>query len=270
MGLHLSAFIISLLSLSLSYANTSIDYGCTAPIKVALYDIGLLYSDSTKSGIDKDFLELLSKESNCQFETSLMPRARIWSELESGSLAISTSGISTPERNAFAYFINYIQSKNYALLRVSDKNLKLTNLNDFFQPESRNFIGVVRSFKHGTEIDSFLKKAYTKNRVKEFASIQNVYKAFLNNEINLMFSLQIVFPQLLKDYELERKIVIKNVSSENIPHGLILSRKKFNETQYQNWNILINKLLKNGSVKKNIAHHVPPQYLKDTLYKSSK
>ena len=75
------------------------DY-CDRPLRVALFEFGVLYQTSTQDGIDARVLDILEKHSGCAFERSVRPRARIWKELEAGSLDVATAAIPTPERKA--------------------------------------------------------------------------------------------------------------------------------------------------------------------------
>ena len=71
---------VALLSLSSAQAVDTID--CPAKgWSVGLYEHGLLFFHG-RSGIDKDIVNEIRKRTGCKLYSSLMPRARIWHELE--------------------------------------------------------------------------------------------------------------------------------------------------------------------------------------------
>lgn len=69
------------------------------------------------------------KSTNCSFHADILTRARIWKELESGELNMSVSGIPTPERLKFAYFVKYLNARQ--VLIVNNRYEKTLKLEDF-------------------------------------------------------------------------------------------------------------------------------------------
>lgn len=240
---------------NLSTRSSEVDFGCNdRKIELALYDLGLLYSSKINAGIDKELVELLKNKTGCRFNVSVKPRARIWGEVESGATDITVSGIATNEREKFAYFINYITAKNFALFRKSS-NLK--SFEDFEKHNGRSFIGVVRSFKHGAVIDQFIEKMKKQNRVKEYPAYDDVFKALEKGQIDLMFSLQLVFP-FHKNID---EFLVVDVGSELVPHGLVLGRRSFTEKQMKNWRKLVNELLQKKEIDRILVKYLREPYL---------
>ncbi len=62
---------------------------CSRPFTLALHNHGLLYSDDTDTGIDKDFTDKLIRRSGCQISVSLISRARIWQLIESAATSFN-------------------------------------------------------------------------------------------------------------------------------------------------------------------------------------
>jgi polar amino acid transport system substrate-binding protein len=79
---------------------------------------GFRYQNASKQyvGIDKDLIEEIGRRSGCRFSQESDARARIWIRLAEGSLDMSVSGIPTPERDQFARFIIYFQTRNHLLM----------------------------------------------------------------------------------------------------------------------------------------------------------
>jgi len=92
-------------------------------------------------------MEELAKRSGCHFIFSFEPRARIWAEIENGSLDMGTYGLETPDRDKFAWFAIYITTKFYAVVR-KDLARSVKRAVDFTAQPSLKF-GIVRSYSHG-------------------------------------------------------------------------------------------------------------------------
>ena len=52
------------------------DY-CSKPIRVAMFEFGVLYRGGSADGVDSRLIDVLAQRSGCVFERVLMPRARI-------------------------------------------------------------------------------------------------------------------------------------------------------------------------------------------------
>lgn len=253
-------FVYLFLFLCLDARASEIDYGCKEKtLDVALYDLGILFSSKQNKGIDKDLVDLIKQKTKCHFNISTKPRARIWRELENGGTDITVSGISTEERKKFAYFINYLNAKNYALF---GKKINAKNLKDFEKRSRRTFVGVVRSFKHGKLIDAFIDQMRTQNRVKDFPSSEDVFHALESGQIDLMFSLQLVFPYQKNGENFN----VVDVDSEAVAHGLVLARRSFTAAQVENWNSLFLHLHQRKEIEKILGTYVKEPYLSETKF----
>ena len=116
---HLFYFLFALLNLALSSQAAELHASGCGTIQLAYYENGALYyrnQDGSYSGIDKDVVEEVARRSGCHFNTVLESRIRIWTQLSNGTLAMSVSGIATPEREKTSRFIPYFATRNYALL----------------------------------------------------------------------------------------------------------------------------------------------------------
>ena len=236
------------------------------PIKLAMYNLGLLLNKG--QGLDADFVEELKKRSPCDFEVKVVPRARIWKEIETGGFDMTTSGIETAERAKFAYFHPYLRQKNYAVL-----SLKLTpniaSPEDFLLKDQKLQWGVVRSFKHGKEADDFLEKLRLQLRVIEATDSDQLLKMLQGDRIAGIFALPIVFRHKLVEYNLENKVkVLDWDKKENgIEHGLVLSKKSFSPEQAKAWGELINKMHRDGTIEKLLLKYLPESEAKAALIK---
>ena len=220
---------------------------CPKEISFGLYENGYIYDSKTNTGIDKDVVLELSRRTGCKFKMSLMARARIWRDLETGDLMTTGSGIQNPERDKFAWFIRYMGQKNYVIVR---KNVKATSASEFLADNSLKW-GVIRSYKHGQDADAFLEKLGDQ-RIHEGVNLENEYKMLKTGRISAMFSPAPVAEKYIKELGLTSEVRIEDwfPADPNIPHGFIFSKKYFNEEELQKWRVVFNGMLRDGSLKK--------------------
>ena len=57
---------------------------CDRTIRVALFDFGVLYRADKGDGVDARLIDKLAARTGCTVEYLVLPRARIWQELEHG------------------------------------------------------------------------------------------------------------------------------------------------------------------------------------------
>lgn len=143
---------LRLISLLFSSAVATAAPQCPPSIKVAFYEYGLLYTAGT--GIDQDVINELKIRSHCNFISTVLPRARIWRDIEAGDLAMSVSGIQTAARDQFAWFAPYLSIKNISILNKT-LSKSIHSFDDFANDKSLQW-GVVRGFKHGDTQEQFL------------------------------------------------------------------------------------------------------------------
>lgn len=225
------------------------------PIKLAFYEFGLLYEQG--KGIDKDLVDELASRTHCRFETQIMPRARIWSDLASGALDMSVSGIATPERNQFAWFAPYLSIKNYALIDLQLAQ-SVKSPADFLARKDAQF-GVVRSFKHGSDQEVFLAQMRSQQRVQESPDVDALYGKLKQHRVAGIFSQPVVFRRNLSKFGLEKQLAIQDwtPNEKGLPHGLILAKSAFTETQALAWQAQINALKADGTLRKIYLRYLP-------------
>jgi len=196
--------------------------------KVAFYEHGALYYKNINgdyTGIDKDIIDELAHRTGCQFETSLESRVRIWSQMEKNVLDISVSAIEIPEREKYAYFINYITARNYALLQ-NDVPVRAQTMAGFLANSSLT-VAVVKSFRHGVVFDAWLDKLRSENRVHEVADFRSLFRVFKAHRVDAIIALPISWGQLtVKEEFLENARIFDWASNDKFDAGLVISKKR--------------------------------------------
>lgn len=239
------------------------EYG-RQPVRLAFYDFGYLFEGG--KGIDKDIVDELARRSGCVFETQVMKRARIWADLESGNLAMSVSGIQTPERDEFAFFIHYIVLKNYAVIHSSLAG-RITGFADFFADPALN-MGAVTSFVHGPEQDRQIGILRSLKRVQDSPDSTSLFMKLKDHRVDAVFSHPPVYRKYLSMLGMEKNVVVQDWApgKKGVPAGLILSKKHFTEAQAEKWRKLILGMKNDGTLTKIYMKYVPEAEAKEMLF----
>lgn len=212
-----------------------------------LYEHGVLFYDG-RSGIDQDIVNEVRKRTGCKIFTSLMPRARIWHDLEQGDLDMSVSGMQTPQRLGFAWFIPYMQMKSMVLLAPSVP-LVVKDAEDFVKRTDLIF-GAVRSFKHGHLNDQVLQQLALQNRLQYYPDSRTLFKALKQQRIQAIFAQPPVYRYLIPELQLspELRILDWAPQEEGIEHGLVLAKSSFTAEEVQQWQQLMQQIRQDGTL----------------------
>ena len=229
---------------------------CQSPIKFAYSDFNFFYSN--KTGIDAEVVSELAKRTGCSFDAVEMPRARIWSELAGGNLDMSGSGIRTSERDAFAWFGYYVTMKNYAVFRPSVA--PITKVEDILN-NNAIVIGVVRGFQHGAAIDALIAKVKSQApaRIEEEKDQEVLFKLLQANRVQVVFAQPPAYSFHFKKLGITDAQTLDVAPAEKtVDHGLIMSKKRFNEAEAKKWQDVIAEMRADGTMKKILEKYLSP------------
>lgn len=223
-----------------------------------LYEHGVLFFDG-RSGIDKDIIDEIRQRTGCKIYSSLMPRARIWHDLEQADLDLSVSGVSTAERNSFAWFIPYLQMKNMVLLSP-EVPASVKQPDEFLQRADLRF-GAVRSFKHGLFHDAFLQQLSAQNRVLYYTDSHTLFKALKQNRVQAIFAQAPVYRRLLPQlhFTIQPRMQDWAPEEQGVPHGLVLAKASFTQPEVEQWRLLMEELKRDGTLLKIYSEYLPAQ-----------
>lgn len=195
---------------------------------LAYYELGALYyqkPDGGWAGIDKDIVDELEKRTGCHFQATLESRVRIWTQLSTGKLDMSVSGIPTPEREKFARFIPYFATRNYVLQPKGLPAAAGTAEGFLAIPEYK--VAVVKSFKHGTDYDAWLDKLRAQGRVFDAPDFRSVVRLLKIGRVQAVLALPTSWVQVLEQEGMTGDVRVLDWSPrDSVPHGLILSRER--------------------------------------------
>jgi polar amino acid transport system substrate-binding protein len=238
---------------------------CTKPIRVALFEFGVLYRSDTNDGVDARLLQEMERRSGCKFERVFMPRARIWNELQAGSLDMATAAIPTPERKAYAYLFPYMQTRNVVLLRKQSASIAANQ--DAFEKSSLR-MATVRGFRHEPAYDAMIAKLAEQGRVVEAADVTDLLRMLDKGVVDAVLSQPIVFRQYLDEKTMQAKLVQRDWAPQDQSSvgAMILARKSFTDDQARHWDQLVANLLRDGSFQKIARSFLPPEAAKALTY----
>jgi polar amino acid transport system substrate-binding protein len=225
---------------------------CTRPLTLGLHEHGLLYSSQTGEGIDKDIADELIRRSGCRVKLLVMPRARIWQLLESGTLDFSLSAIASEARERFAGFAWYMSNKYYLLVR-RDANVR--SVDDFRRRGPLKF-GAIRSFRYGPQANRFVDRLDEDQRVTYASALEPLYQILIENHIQGMIIEPVDYPAI-EGPQLRELTSILEFDDPPVLHGLVMSRKSLSPEQQQAWRQVMISMRADGTVLRIFEKYFP-------------
>lgn len=227
------------------------------PIRLAFYRIGLFYTD--RNGLDWDVAEELRRRSGCRFEYEVMPRARIWRELEAGRLDITLSAIATPERDRVYWFLNYIQLKQYVLLSPK-LPAAIDSMDGFIQAGAPWRWAIVRSYSTSAYYDPLVVQLAAKGRVVEVPEEDFLFRLLGQDRVAGIFSTPMVYRQKLREFNLEDRVRVADWDkiSAPSPRGIVFTKRTFSEQDIGQWQALVDRMNRDGTMRRLIGRYMTP------------
>lgn len=165
------------------------------PIEIGFYDFGAHYDARTGAGIDVDLIQALGERSGCSFRPLYLSRVLIWRRLANGQLDMTVSGLATLERQRFAEFLPYMQSRNVILMRAELKGV--SSPADFeSMPALR--LGVVKGYRHGAGWDDWIEGLRNNDRVETVGDLPTLMRLLESGRVDAVPIMPTVLPGLLQ------------------------------------------------------------------------
>jgi polar amino acid transport system substrate-binding protein len=195
----------------------------------------------------------------------LMPDARIWAELQTGTLDMATAAIPTPERKAFGYFLPYMKARNLVLVRRQSAPAVLDQA--AFEASTLR-MGVVRGFRHEAAYDTMVDQLTKQDRVVLATDVADLMRMLDRGVVDAVLSQPIVFRQYMDEATVTRDIALYDWApkDEFSIGAMILSRQSFTPQQAKRWDALMATLLHDGTVLKFAREFLPPEQARDLVY----
>jgi polar amino acid transport system substrate-binding protein len=227
---------------------------CSRPLTLGLHDHGLLYSNQTGEGIDKDIADEMARRSGCRITLTLLPRARIWQLVESGALDFTLSGITNAQRDKFAAFAWYVSNKYYLLVR---KDVELARVGDLLERADVR-LGLIRSFRYGEQANALVDALEARQRITYATSLDPLYAILLDGGIQAMIIEPFDFPAIA-GAKLHAQTTILEFGDAPVPHGLVMSRRSLAPAQIAAWRELIAGMRADGTMRRIFEKYFPAE-----------
>lgn len=224
------------------------------PIRFSHYEFGLLYSEGY-GGIDDDIQSELARRSGCAFTVDLRPRARIWFELDAGTLDMAGSGVQTPARDEFAWFEHYVLEDN--LVHLGPNVPASVNSMEAFLASPELTIGGVRSFSFSPYYDQQVKQLMDAHRYNSVTDTRQLFRMFDKGRYDLFIASQLLSLHYFKVLKLPAPARIADWDpGPATPSGLVISKKTFTPEQGAYWQKLISAMIADGTVRTILVRHM--------------
>ena len=243
------------------------------PLSVAFYEFGALYTAASSdnaggllgSGIDIDFVREMQRRSGCRFEGVTMTRARIWSELEAGRLDMTTSGISTPEREKLYAFAPYVLLKHHAWMLKTHAPVR-GGLDEFMATPALRW-GAVRSYKHTPAYDAALERARSQGRVVEATDDGTLLRLLAEGTVDAIIGHSVVIRRYAAEHPRKPQLVSLDWAPQQsvIPEGMVFSRARFSEAELAYWRNLVREVVRDGTFARIARRHVADDEVSDLV-----
>lgn len=228
------------------------------PVKVAFYETGSLYFDGDK-GVDRDIVDELARRIGCRIEAMAPPRARAYAMLQAGQVDVVTAALPYHERDAYAYFIPYMQQR-FATVMLRDVPLAQSTPQGFAADPTLRF-GRVRGVNYGGQRDQWLARMEAGHRLEQGASPTTAFRMLGSRRFAAMFAIPLQYEKELADLGLTDKVRIADWFPEDKPplRCLALSRANFTEAQRAAWTAAAQSMQIDGSIKRILAKYLSPE-----------
>lgn len=251
--------------LTIAHSATLDGAYCARPVRVALFEFGILYRSALRDGADKQLLALLEKRTGCPMSLAVLPRTRVWAEMKAGTLDMATAVIATPERESYAYILPYLRARNVVLINKGAAN-RVQNIRELETGGLR--MGAVRGFRHEPSYDALLDRMRQRNLVLDAVDVQENLRFLQRGMVDAVLVQPIVYRAYLSESQIRNDIVVRDWAAplEVSTGGLMLSRATFTEAQARRWDQLLETIQKDGSQIKTLLPFMSASEAHDLVY----
>jgi len=197
-----------------------------------------------------------------------MPRARIFLEMEKGSVDIATAVLRTPERENTMWLEDYIQLRSYAVLGPAvEKNIR--SMQDFESSSVALKWGVVRGFSYGQFFDPAIVRLSQAGRVHEVTNADSLIRMVALGRLAGTLSTPMTYRKVIVEggFSDIMRAEVWDAKEKPIPRAIGFSKKTFEEAASLKWRGLVRAIGRDGTTKGLIAKYLPPAEALDSSLK---
>lgn len=258
------------LYLSLPSQLEALERPCLRPLKLATDPQGKLFTVNASKeigGVLVSIFEDVKKETHCEIEWILVPRARGLLGFKDGIYDIIYA-IKTEERDQQGTFIPL--NELYPSLIVLKGLAKTNDVEKILQQDNLIF-NVVRGYDYGREYRALISKLKENHRLEEVPDIETIAKKMRINRTNATILAAPLFVTVAESFQLEQKIdvfILKNAPSAKA--GIYLSNQTLSKVEISALTKAIQKVGNSNKIKKMYLENYPAWALKGYVFYSEK
>lgn len=223
-------------------------------IKIAFQDFGVFYNSASKTGIDREIVELLKSRTGCKFSETVLNPSQIWSHLRSGKVDIGLSSINNAKRSKITRFAYYGTARSVV---IHQKNVHASTAFEFSSNQKLK-IGIVKDTSYGSKPDIWLNEMISKGKVKEFKTEKDLAQALIQKRISVIMTFKFVYQTYIPNQQLENyNVTVWFPEAES--HGLAFSKKTIKDGMFRAFEGVVSKAIAEGELKNIAAKFLPPE-----------
>lgn len=227
---------------------------CETPLRVGLYDMGVLYNAATGKGFDVDLLAELTRRTGCHFVHSTTPRARQWRDLADGQIDLTMTALETPERSRYAAFYPYGQSKKLITVRAGLARLDAEG----FLAEPGLRLGVLRGAASNPKLEEIIDRLRKQpGRLLEVSGNEALVPLLKAGQIDGFLSV----PLVLEDWHgIDGDVRQVDWTPDDPPvrGGLAVSRLTVSPAIHYNLAYHLADIQRSGQMRQMLERYLPP------------
>jgi len=150
-----------------------------------------------------------------------------------------------------------ITSKNFVVIGATAKKAGVRSGDDFLA-NNKLLFGVVRGYTHGKLQDAWLEKMRKTGRVEESTNTDILFEKLKQGRIDGIFSFPFVYRKLIKELGLKEQVSVQDwfAADKGIIGCTMLPKSRFTQAEADQWQALIRKMQKDGTLKRIFTRYV--------------
>lgn len=244
---------------------------CSRPIQVPVAPSGVAVSvddDGQVRGIYPDLMRSAGHKAGCEFQFTVVPRARQVAMFEAGKADLLLPASATAPRDRIATFLPMISHRTM-LISVAGKQAPLTSLREVL--ERRNLrMAVVRGFDYGDQYATLVKELDQQGRLFREVDVRAVARLLQAGSADVT----IMGPTLIAnaiEHEPLLKGLLEKLRFDAVPEmpwhpsGIYISRSALTPADQREVRELLEKIARSGAVMEAYQRRFRPELLNTSV-----
>jgi polar amino acid transport system substrate-binding protein len=243
---------------------------CSRPIVVPVAASGVAVSveDGQVRGIYPDLMRSAGQKAGCEFQFSIVPRARQVALFESGKADLLVPASPTAARDQLGVFVPMISHRTM-IISVAGKQPPITSLREVLERRELR-MAVVRGFDYGEPYTALIKELSKQGRLFMEVDVRAVARLLHAGSADIT----IMGPTLMAaaiEQEPRVKGLQEKLRFEAVPEmpwhpsGIYISRSALTQEDQREVRELLEKIGRSGAVIEAYHHRFRPELLNDSV-----